>query len=69
VSVADGRGGFKRNRQCPEIAEESRGGGAVRGGEQHGDIGPDQRPAFLDEFLHPVQGCGLIQADDYGQTD
>jgi hypothetical protein len=62
-------GGFKRNCQCPEIAEESRGAGAVGGGEQYGgDIGPDQRPALLDEFQQPTQGCGLIQADDDGQA-
>jgi hypothetical protein len=68
VSVADCRSGFKRNRQCPEIVEEFRGGGAVVGGEQHGDIGPDRRPAFLAEILQPSQGCGLIQADDDGQA-
>ena len=52
-----------------EITEEFRSGRAVRGGEQHGDIGPDPRPAFLDEFLQPIKRCGLVQADDYGQTD
>jgi hypothetical protein len=62
-------GGFKRNRQCPEIAEEFRGGGSVGGGELYGDIGPDWGPAFLDEFIQPIQRCRLIQADDYGQTD
>jgi hypothetical protein len=62
VDVADCRRGFKRNRQCPEVTEESRGAGAVGGGEQHGDISPDHRPAHLDEFRQPIQRCGLIQA-------
>ena len=69
VGGADCRGGFKRNRQCPEITEEYRGARTVGGGEQHRDIGPDYRPAYLDEFHQPIQGCGLVQADDDGQTD
>jgi hypothetical protein len=28
-----------------------------------------RRPALLSEILQPIQRCGLIQADDYGQTD
>ena len=43
-------------------------GRAVGGGKQHGDISPDRRPALLDEFLQPSQGCGLIQADEDGQV-
>jgi hypothetical protein len=69
VGVADCRSSFKRNRQCPEVSEEYRSGRAIGGGEQHGDISPDWRPAFLDEFLQSIQGRGLIQADDYGQTN
>jgi hypothetical protein len=69
VDVADCCGGFKRNRQCPEVTEEFRGGEAAGGGEQHGDIGPDWRPALFTKILQPIQRCSLIQADDYCQTD
>ena len=61
MEVTDCCARFKRNRQCPELTEEFRGGSAVGGGEQYGDIGPDQRPASLDEFTQPIQGCCLIR--------
>jgi hypothetical protein len=47
VGVADCRGGFKRNRQCPEVTEEFRAGGAGGGRERHGDIGPESASGAL----------------------
>jgi hypothetical protein len=38
----------------PRDLEKFRGDGAVGGGEQYGDINPDQRPAHLDEFHQAV---------------